>query len=651
MKLQKNAQSFNLGDTSFRRKTLIDDYKEILPYLQKINLEFEEWNNESQAEFYKKILNETGLFERNNSEDFSKRGRTLTNALVKIGLTNSSRRLSTVANNWLNGNTLEPDVIEESLAIDINNLVFTRQLLKLRIYDSKGLNYFYPFRVALEFILKYENVPQRDFLTIIHLIQPYYSNEKIKNIIDDYSKVNSNHETFSEYLYRNFPENTKDISTNQIFSKKLSNRTEFNSLFVNRKTSDTQDVYFEFVNKLLKFKSNKNILNLNDLLSIASNSKLKTAFGFGKSIFKKSNFSKSKNVQDFLEENKDNVLLFEDNTQIYKQFLLSKKSDIVNEYSDMTKRTFNLTGLLDFHNGLVNATNKEIFSLIFNSMDLVGKERISDYEENLKYEFYRDISVTEILKIDKENVIDSIIKVFNVKCISQVANAVQTQKENKFKHFIATTFPKEKVIEILSLFSSRDDNKIKEEVSEIASVATIYEYIVALAWYYISSKPFSITKSLNLTLDGNFRPISHAVGGAGDIVIDYDNLTLMLEVTLMNSQNQKRSEWEPVLRHATNLTVDNEGKNTITLFIANELDDNSINIWRAVASVPLKSSNKSKSAESVKIFPLKNSEILSMLKNNRNESKLLNEIDKSYERLIYNFDLNWRDKIFYSANI
>ncbi|MGH2143839.1 AlwI family type II restriction endonuclease, partial [Enterococcus faecalis] len=91
----------------------------------------------------------------------------------------------------------------------------------------------------------------------------------------------------------------------------------------------------------------------------------------------------------------------------------------------------------------------------------------------------------------------------------------------------------------------------------------------------------------NLTLDGEMRPLSHAAGGAGDIVIDYENLTLMLEVTLMNAQAQKRGEWEPVLRHATNLTVDNFDKNVITLFIADELDDNTVNIWRAVASVPL----------------------------------------------------------------
>ncbi|WP_426355931.1 AlwI family type II restriction endonuclease [Mammaliicoccus sciuri] len=652
MKLVKSAKTFNIGGTSFRRKTLIDDYKVLLPYLKETNIEYDNWENEAQAEFYRKILNETELFTRNDSEDFAKRGRTLTSPLSKIGLTNSKRKLSTVANHWINGKTTSMDEVEQALAIDINNLVFTRQLLKLRIYDANGYDYFYPFRVAIELVMKYQNIPQNDFLTLIHLIHPSLEHHKIKDIIEDYRNVDNNSEIFSEFINRNFPEKeNNDISADHLFSEQPLNREKFNLLFVNRKTSETQEVYFKFVNSLLNFKENKSFENLNELLSQISDQKLKTAFGFGKSIFEKSSFDKSKKVQDFLNENIDNPLLSENNVQIYNQFLLSKKDDQVKEYRDMTKRTFNLSGLIDFSNGLVNAFNKEILSIIFNSMNLSGKEDILNYEEGLEYTFYQDITITEILRYDKNTVLESIKRLLAVDKRSQIASVVLSQKEDKFRNFIETTFPREKIIEILLLFSKRDDNRIKTEVSEFATVSTIYEYIVAIAWYYISSEQFFITKSLNLTLDGNMRPLSHAVGGAGDIVINYENLTLMLEVTLMNSQAQKRGEWEPVLRHATNLTVDNSNKNTITLFIANELDINTINIWRAVASVPLKSSNKNEIADLVKIFPLKNDELLDMLKYNKNESKLITAIDKSYTELAGNFDLDWRNKIFIDAEI
>ncbi|PNZ79656.1 AlwI family type II restriction endonuclease, partial [Staphylococcus petrasii] len=241
MKLKKTAETFNLGDTSFRRKALIDDYKTLLPYLQEINLKYKQWDKNSQAKFYEKVLVETDLFSRNNEEDPEKRGRTLTNALVKIGLTNPQRELSEVANNWINEDTLRRDDIERSLGIDINNLLFTRQLLKLKIYSSNKKDYFYPFRVALEMVKNYQNIPQLDFLTIIHLIHPSFSNQKIKNIIKDYKKVNDNIELFSEFINRNFPETTNDLTAKDLFLKEPLNREKFNFLFTNRKSSTAQD--------------------------------------------------------------------------------------------------------------------------------------------------------------------------------------------------------------------------------------------------------------------------------------------------------------------------------------------------------------------------------------------------------------------------
>ncbi|MDT2852717.1 hypothetical protein P7H64_11900 [Lactococcus lactis] len=78
-----NGSTFNLGDTSFRRKTLLDDYKTLLPILRKHNTLFPNWNNDSQIAYYQEVMAETDLFERSESDDPAKRSRTLTNALIK----------------------------------------------------------------------------------------------------------------------------------------------------------------------------------------------------------------------------------------------------------------------------------------------------------------------------------------------------------------------------------------------------------------------------------------------------------------------------------------------------------------------------------------------------------------------------------------
>ncbi|MDQ2234563.1 AlwI family type II restriction endonuclease [Ligilactobacillus animalis] len=645
MKLKKDAETFNLGDTSFRRQALIDDYKVLLSLLQKVNLEYPEWDKEAQEKFYETVLEETNMFSRNEEEDFARRGRTLTSALAKIGLINDRRRLSRVANNWLSNSNLASDEVEGTLGIDINNLMFTRQLLKLRIYHSDGIRYFHPVRVALELVKRYRNIPQRNFLILIHSIQPNFDDLQIEGIITAYESVASNKETFPEFLDREFPENESDVTARELFSSRPLDRDKFDLLFTNRKSSSTQDVYFDFVTSLIKFKECKTQENFARLIEFNTDAKLKRAFGFGKSVFKKAD-----NVNDFLKKNEGSRLLSEDDTFIYEWFVFSKKYDLVKEYGDMTKRTLNLSGLFDFRNGLVNATSREIFKIIFTNMRFSGEDKYSDYEKNLNYFFYQESTITTILNLDKDEKIQAIKELLNVTDYSQIQNAVASQKEKKFREFISEVFPRKKIMELLPLFSKRDDKKIKSAVSESATVPTIYEYIVAIAWFYISKEDFSITQSLNLTLDGNMLPLSHAAGGAGDIVINYENLTLMLEVTLMNKQAQKRGEWEPVLRHATNLTVDNSSKNVTTLFIADELDENTINIWRAVASVPLKSSNKDEFADLVKIFPLENKELLDMLKNNRDEVVLLKAIDKSYTKFAGDFDLGWRDEILDCIN-
>ena len=127
------------------------------------------------------------------------------------------------------------------------------------------------------------------------------------------------------------------------------------------------------------------------------------------------------------------------------------------------------------------------------------------------------------------------------------------------------------------------DKQIKELVSPDATVPTIYEYLVGIAWYYFSGKKIDLLGSYN-------EPLIHAGGGQGDIVIYEDTRVVMLEATLMNQNSQKRGEWEPVLRHSINLKAKEEaegtGREVTTFFIADRFDANTINIWKAVASVP-----------------------------------------------------------------
>lgn len=634
-----DGSTFNLGDTSFRRKTLLDDYKTLLPILRKHNILFPNWNNDSQIAYYQEVMTETDLFERSESDDPAKRSRTLTNALIKSGLINDKRKLSEVANNWIDNKIESFDELEKALGISKDNLVFFRQFMKLRVYDDSN-NYFYPFRVALKFLTKYQNVPEADFLVLLHSISSNDSESKILALVEDYYKVAKNNQIFGEYVAEHFSDSSVDgFNAELLFSNTEFDTELFYRLFSNRKTPASQLDYLDFVTNLLNYKREKSIDNLKKLLESSKKSSVKKAFGFNKLPFEL-----KKNVQDFDEANQENELLDSDNTKIYFQFSSSKKYDLVREYKDMTKRSFNLTGIISFANGLVNLENRDVIEIIISNIDLSGNEKYSNYETNLNSAFYKDLATTKILGLDALEISHLREKIVVLLGTENIDTAVKNQKENKFRSIIEKEFPKTTIQELLPMFITREDDKIQEIVTDLAKVPDIFEYVLAIAWFYLSDADYSIIDSLNLPLDGNFRPLGHAAGGDGDIIINYPDLTVMLEATLMKKNVQKRGELEPVIRHTTNLAIRSENQ-VKTIFVADELDDNVINIFRASSYIELEGTNVDGKVQGVNIFPLTISEIMKMLDYSIPSSKVFNAMNNHYTKQPEFVISGWRDSI------
>src|SRR5699024_4221948 len=140
---------------------------------------------------------------------------------------------------------------------------------------NKNTHYFYPFRIALELTSRYQNIPQHDFLTLIHLIQPEFSDEKIEHIINDYQLVHNGNLIFNEFIDINFPIKSIGSKSNKLFNSYPLDKKEFFTLFINRKSGETTEIYYEFVDALITFKMNKTKENLEKLLKISSNSKNK----------------------------------------------------------------------------------------------------------------------------------------------------------------------------------------------------------------------------------------------------------------------------------------------------------------------------------------------------------------------------------------
>lgn len=662
MKLKSISSVFNMGDTSFRRKTLLEDYKELLPLLIEHKIQYPVWekDNKSQEVFFRTVLEKTEFFnEETNFTNPAKRGRTLTNALIKPGLINDKRELSEVALHWVNNQTKDPDSLEKLMSLSLDNLIFLRQWYKLRVYEPNGEEYFYPFRVALGFLRKYNDMQESHLLVILHLISPSLDDEEICRIIENYDKVRREKVSFEKFLDENLKQNDEEAEENlkrarELFSTEVVDIDKFHELFKNGKTK--QEVYYTFFEAIEKFNQDKVIDNLKSLVDISKDPAIKKAFGFNKIPFdipKTNNFK----VEEFLKKNKNNNLLSENRVDFYLQFAQSKKVDLVREYSDMTKRTFGLSGFISFNNGLVNLTQPwivdNLFKVLGNNISLAGVESITEYEGNINSSFYSDISLTQILNLSTSQIIaieDSIKEEFGVSDVSTLEIRLEQEQEAKFRRVIENEFPKEKVTELLGLFSERsikNDRKIKELVTDSATVPTIFEYILAIAWFYISDLEYSLRKSVNLSLDGNYKPLTHAAGGDGDIVMDFPNYKLMLEATLMDTNSQKRGELEPVIRHTANLAIRSQ-KEVLTIFVADKVDINVTNIFKGASYIELTSTEngyRDKSVDGVDIFALTINEIAKAIQKKVKQTHIVDTIRESYMKEPAKVKTGWREEL------
>lgn len=674
-------QIFNLMDTNGRRSDVINAmtiYLEILDNI--INDKHLTWNHlpqsSAQYEFYTQALEKssdvfkdhkkfdefqesiksnlelnqsfasneyTKLFTPKYSElvksldvNIEARSRHYTSNLVKLGFADEKRNITDIGYQLLYPAKLKKDNIEEILPLSITNIVYLRQLLKLKIFSKDKDKFYSPFLLAIYLLLKNDRISEGDFFHFVQATSPYSSFEKLGN---------------SEEI-----EIPSEIDIDSKISKDI-----FEKYFKNQKSASAVDVYYTYYNLLYTFIKSETESDLNKLLTFYEENKeqIKKAFNYGINIFKTKRGERS-DVVTFKEKHEE-LFVKNFNSNFYITYCKSKEYDGLREYSDTTRRIFKASGIISFDNGFVELAYKELAKIIFDEEiiknNIFGTSNIqfyNSYETEENCLFHRDLSLIEILSYSEFKISEikgEIQKEFGGKSLESIPAILSDKRSQEFNKFILENYPVEKVKMLLSMFMNRENDKaIKDIVCPDSSVPTIYEYIVGIAWFYFSNKKIDLLHSLNLTLSANFEPLTHAGGGRGDIVIYEQDKVVMLEATLMNANSQKRGEWEPVLRHSANLKIQEEmnktGRFVITFFIADELDYNTINIWKAVSAVSLQASfDKEQTTDHVIIMPIQTDELSILIDKNNEYDKIIYDVKRLFEENPIHFDSDWRNKI------
>jgi hypothetical protein len=108
------------------------------------------------------------------------------------------------------------------------------------------------------------------------------------------------------------------------------------------------------------------------------------------------------------------------------------------------------------------------------------------------------------------------------------------------------------------------------------------EWIVWRAFLAIDSLVKPSWEARNFKIDQDFLPVHCAPGGRPDMVFEFDNSIVVVEVTLTASSRQEAAEGEPVRRHVAQF-AENSAKKVYGLFIALQIDSNTAHTFSSGA--------------------------------------------------------------------
>lgn len=290
------------------------------------------------------------------------------------------------------------------------------------------------------------------------------------------------------------------------------------------------------------------------------------------------------NLRNFYEKSFENVYKRNGNTPSITTF--SK------DYPDVTFRFLKLSGLF----------RTEGSKLILNSqydklLDVLSTDdAISESEEN----YYSKIANLPEIPIDvNRDILESIVtENFETlkaapleikKLNNEDLRYLRINQEDELRKRTEETFAFEqrnKVSTIASWFECLMTKKSKDEFIEGEFISfksderpQYLEWIVWRAFLAInnlSNKPY---ESRKFPLDSELKPTSHAPSRGPDLLMEFDDFNLVVEVTWTASSRQVAAEGEPVIRHVAQVAANSE-KPTYCLFIAPDIDMNTVQHYR-----------------------------------------------------------------------
>ncbi len=287
----------------------------------------------------------------------------------------------------------------------------------------------------------------------------------------------------------------------------------------------------------------------------------------------------------------------EKHIKILEKEIEIKANSAVKDYADTTFRYFNLSGLFTRDGDtIIIRPNKTNFvkQLIDKEPAFLHSKSPIEYFKSYYQNGYTlptdniEIALEEIKSLEKTLSSQSqILK--EVQSLTPNSSLIEVQKiryrlkeydewerEQEYAVRLKTEQEKLKTLQYLKVLNG-------EKISGAPVIDDKPAYLEWATWRALLAINDLVCKayeSRRFPVDHDFYPRFTAPGGGSDLVIEYKEFVLIVEVTLTTLSRQMSAESEPVRRHTAEYVKQFAGKEVICLFIAPNIDNNVLHFFR-----------------------------------------------------------------------
>lgn len=588
-------------------------------------------NNEFQTEYYEFLKSKN--FVKGVAPRPDKDAREKTSGLRDIGLLDDERNITAAGEALIEISQSEDFSTDNLLEIPKDSYLYFKQLLKTsNDVDGKNVR---PFVVFLYVVSKVGYLTYDEFTYLLPLC---VDNETTNKIVDSILSSRNGSIDYEDIILsvlmgmENYKKALTLLQEEEITEELICN------IGINRKSARYDKPYY-ILYKLLKnivFSKDNVVLEFYEATKKLTNSKIGVAwrkYFFNsnvRSVIARMGVSVLNTVPILQVKSEE-----EFNEEFFKIMHLFKAKATLSDYFDLNRRYFKITDIVLFEDDKVklDVLPKCYIENIADSLLDIAFEKTDLISENVELE-----EIHPCLKIDTNKVYEELGRVIG-KRITDAESAREVIKEERYARFnkvIDDRFNKETLIALFNHFESRNDDEIRTLVTDNADIPTIFEYVLGIAWYVISDRKGEVLDYMNLSLEADLLPKTHAGGGEADIVWKYEKTewypkhTLLIEATLADGSNQRRMEMEPVSRHLGDYCITHPADEAYCVFVTTYLNINVISDFRARRYMEYYNAAGTDYITGMKILPIQTSELKTLLRFDVKYPQIYKMLDKAY---------------------